>query len=690
MLNTNATFDAYNALQRKKPVFIVRVYNASESAFLDQKFCTGTFNDIDANYVKVIKQVYFETIEFDPTRTDITPGTCTLKILDKTGSLLTIASSNQLHGRRFELLYGYQEMNVADFIRVNDYYIKNIKWEGKIAVVLAEDVTSYFEKFVLRHYGKTLATEELDPGEADIQVEEEAGFNLPVDTTDGYCAWGDSDLTVNRSHAALMIIGDEKKNWVRYHNLGANVIYVGPSIEINDLFKNNRQIIEQFYCTSFFYGSLILQILTTSSAGVGTNGDFDLAIDDWGLYILESMVDKIQIMNEMYERYCKWAESYATDVPFAIIRRNGLESSEKITAFEFFSELLGYLPAKFFFTANTKLGVKLADPFSDGEGIADISDDDLAGVPSLETSDAGMVNQIELTEWSQHADDCVEYETRVKAFVSGLIDDYGDKNIRKIKTYADDFPQDFQRKKILQRIFSTIGEPIVRLTLPLKFKWVGLQSGDLVNVTVSEIANVETGLFGITDKCFRVITNRVMFSEGRAICEAEMYSIDMGKKNPALSIVEYHDEDEIDTLEATSDAKKEMTEDATNTAALDAEDAFITLDGSEFATAVGVMVRLTLPEEALGVDDAYITIHIHVQDVAETDDHTVEKRIYYDETAAGEQLTDSYCLFDYPAHQPVRVKVDWTASSGTYPPTKVEVIGYKLWYFDSSITEEAM
>ncbi len=689
MLKTNATFDAYNALSSKKPVFVLKIANSAGSGFLTSVFCSGPFADITTDYKKVIVGLAMDSLDFDPTRTDIEPGKCEIDILDKDGDFLAQCASDQLQNRRTVLLYGFQQMNIADFIPINDYYIQEIKYKNKVATIYAEDLTTHLKKYVIRHYGDTQSTEALNHGEEDIQVEDESSFNVPVDTTDGYMPWGDSDLTTARSHAALLINANSGKNWVRYHNIDVGVIYVGPTIGISGDWVNNRNIVEQMWCTSFFYGAFLLQLLTTTSAG--TNGNWDIGIEDWGLELPASKIDEIQIVNEMVERYCKWAEEYANERPSAFMKRNALDGIEKMTGFDLIGLLLAALPAKMFFTENCKLGIKLLDPFGTGEGICDITDDDLVGSPTIEWMRSGIVSQVDLIDFVQQAGDCTPIETKYKHTIADLMAQYEDMGVRTIRVYQDEYPQILQREKTTQRIFGVLGEPIVRLILPLKLKWITLQPADLVNVTISNVANMFSGQYGVTNVCFRVIKNNIRFKGSQAYCECELFNISLGQKE-TKSFVSLFLEDTIDTLEASTDAQKEMTEDADVTASLESEDAYIDIPvlSQVFTSFVGVYVRLTLPNEAGGSSKEYITIHIHSQDIGGTDDHVAEKRIYYDETASGEQITDMYLVFDFPTHKPARIKVDWENHSGTYPPTKVEVIGYKMWYFEDCITQEVI
>jgi len=104
-----------------------------------------------------------------------------------------------------------------------------------------------------------------------------------------------------------------------------------------------------------------------------------------------------------------------------------------------------------------------------------------------------------------------------------------------------------------------------------------------------------------------------------------------------------------------------------------------------------VKINLTLPAEAGGIDDAYITVGLHAQNPSGTDIFTINKRIYYDETASGTQDTELYMLIgSVLAAQFTRIKVDWTAHSGAFPPTAVKVTMIRFWTFQATITSTTL
>ena len=695
MLKTNSTFDTYNALSQKKPVFIWKIYDSTDAAFLTTKFCTGTFADIDANYKKVITTVQIKSMPWEPLEKNHQYGTCQIDLLDSSGAFLAMGYSDVLHNRRCLLYYGFQEMNVADFILFHEYYINEIKYGSnkKVAVSMV-NIISRLDFPALDAYGSSVTTSDIADADEHIDVTSNSTFTHPDLATGAWAPW--SEPSTDAMSIVCAIVHDEV--YVRITDLtGADIINIEDFDSLGNLtYTTGKIVVEFFHSFSYLYGRLILQILTTTTAG--TNGDYDLGLANWGLGISISKIDIIQILNECVGKYNKWALTSASASQWAYIIFRTLNvfgnKQDKFTrpdankGLDILEELLLKIPAKFIITENNKLGIKILDVYAKGEGLVTITEDDLLSDFEVELDRTEVITDIKVTYpgYSLHKN-MIKDETLISNWPNSTVKSvYLNHN----NTYETELrqPKLPEYTYIFQRIFGVYGDIQPKIRVPIKMKYITLQPCDLINMTLPTFVNFYTGTIGITNECFKIISNDIIFDEGTVSCDLYASNIQLNNKSEQQTLKTFMESD-IDVLIADSHGRKILLEDATGNATLEAEDAYIDNETPCLGTEICVGFQLTLPADAGGIDDAYITVQIHLQYPNDTDLYTVEKRIYYDETASGTQYTELYALqntFD----NFTRIKMDWTAHSGDHPPSAVKITKVRFWNFKPTITERVI
>lgn len=131
MIKTSTNFNTYNALLNKKPVWEIE-FNG-----IATKFCSGTFNDIDANYKK-----YLNVLSNIPLTTNLQNfrtefGGFDFEIIDKDNELLELFS-NTFSSRKVTAKIGFQELDIADFINLPVAFV--------VGYGIKEDLMTYWFK----------------------------------------------------------------------------------------------------------------------------------------------------------------------------------------------------------------------------------------------------------------------------------------------------------------------------------------------------------------------------------------------------------------------------------------------------------------------------------------------------------------------------------------------------------------
>jgi len=246
-----------------------------------------------------------------------------------------------------------------------------------------------------------------------------------------------------------------------------------------------------------------------------------LGIANFGLGIAITKIDVIQILNECYGLYHKWIIDPTAAVAGICWMYLNYRKEKNYIGFEILNILLSRLPAKFIITENAKLGIKILDVFGKGEGIADLSDDDVLENYSLETDKNNIITDIirnniwhnmimlrDMTEKYNYSNDTVKTV-------------YVLENTKEITLDGLSAPSDAYKSYINQRIFGVFGDALTRVPLMLKAKNIILQPSDIVDLTLGNAVNVFSGTKGITGESFKLISNDIFFDDGMSIVRSK-------------------------------------------------------------------------------------------------------------------------------------------------------------------------
>lgn len=721
MFITNSNFNTYNALAQKKPVVVVQFSGISTY------FCTGTFSGITSDYKKYLRNVRIKPSKIDPLKFRIEASSTEFEIIDdSSGTVLTLINANNMLAKQCTIKIGFQELAITDFITLELQYIDEMfcephkifgfKTKGKLVF---EVVKNIFLKYgFASHVGNAASTDD------HIHIYDHEGRRF---TTAGAAPWGDAVATWLRIDQQFLEYDSISESAEVVDGITTDIVSLAGATTCNTAHGHNAPVKEIFKVLSHGGFTFLMNILTSTNAG--TNGDFDTGADEWGMGITASLIDHNQIRNEIGGETSKWGDTgndwhakwlvYPSEfvdqvgsgggITSYIFRGPGAPIGAMVSAPEYTAKfssvnaldwieqnILPFYPAYFIVTDRGKIGFKVWDVGEAGDYVTEILEDEIISIDDLELMDqeSCITHIIVNKKMIEQGNSEQTYSTRYQCDASDTA--YGERRQHTMGYWdMDTEPLQFYINRMMERVFGRYGNPPIKVKMKVFAKHQILQVGDKVAVTHSKLPNVAVGTYGWTQR----------------ICEIAEIETEYGSDNRVdLTLMDYNgvefadvndihvwNEAALDVQVTAGESRKILTEEATNNDAdLDAQDSF--LDQTTYsATHVMVGFELTLPAAGGGIDDAYITVTIHVQNPESTDVKSQTKRIYYDETASGTQYTELYVLnLNDEATSPLtavnvkRVKCDWTAHSGANAPSAVSMTMVKFWNFKATISSETI
>jgi len=723
MYSPSANFLIYNALLQRKPVVVVQF------AGIATYFCNGLFSGITSAYKKFLRAVKITPAAVDPVKFQTEASSVEFEIHDdSSGTVLALWAANNMLAKQVTVKLGFQQLAISDFLTLETQYVDDFEYrphkiwkvntKGKLVFEL---VTNIFLKYgYASHVGNCAASDD------HIHVYDHEGRRF---TTAATPPWGEGTQTYLQIGPSQLVDYDSIVESAEVVD-GITTDIINSVATIGSAHGHNEPVREVFKVFSHGVFTFLMNILTTTNAG--TNGDWDCGADYWGMGISISLIDFNQIRNEISGATSKWGDTgndwhcYWVIYPseFCEVSGSGGGSSyrfsgggtpmgygpaampeysmklQSVNGLDWIEKnILPLLPAHFITTKNGKIGIRVWDVGASGDYDAEITEDDIISIEKMPMMDKeATLTHIGITS-KKIANDGNGITFSSEKYQCDAADTaYGEQRCGQVEYWpwgpGGLEPIQFYMNRMMERYFGKYGNPPVEIKMKVHHKHHLLLPGDRVAVTHSKFPKVSTGTYGWS----------------KVVCEVLKVDADYGEDDLVnLTLVNHNDvefadnqdvhiwsETDLDTQVGAGEARKILLEDATNAAGLDANDSF--LDQSTYsATHVMVEFELTLPAAGGGVDDAYITVTIHVQDPEGTDLKTQTKRIYYDETATGTQKTALYVLnlsddAGYPltATNVKRVKCDWTAHSGANAPSAVEMTQVKYWNFKATISSETI
>lgn len=659
--------------------------------------------------------------KFDPLKFRIEASESDFEIIDdSSGTLLTLINTNNMLAKECTIKIGFQELAITDFIELEKQYIdlmmfrtfKIIKFhtKGKLVFDLVKNI--FLKYGFASHVGNVSGTDD------HIHIYDHEGRRF---TTAGAAPWGDAINTWLRIDSQFLEYDSIVESAEIVDGILTDIVNIVGTV--NTTHGHNAPVKEIFKILSYGGFTFLMNLLTSTNSG--TNGDWDTGADEWGMGISISNFDFNQIRNEIGGETSKWGDTgnpwhmrwliYPADFVDQIgnggsvsVQFRGMTPTVKyiypeytakfssVNALDWIEQnILPLYPAHFIITERGKIGLKVWDVGESGDYIAEIVEDEIVSINDIELMDqeSCITHVVQNRKTIEQGNNEQTYAKRYQCDASNTA--YGERRQHTVGYWdTDSEPLVFYQNRMLERVFGKYGNPPVKIKIKVFLKHQLLQVGDKVAVTHSKLPIISAGTYGWTQRICEILNIENNYGSDNVV---DLTLMDYnGVEFADVQDIHVWNEAALDVQVGLGEARKILLEDAANAAALDANDAF--LDQTIYsATHVMVKFELTLPAAGGGIDDAYITVTIHVQDPEGTDIKLQTKRIYYDETANGTQKTELYVLnlkdeAGYPltAQNIKRVKCDWTAHSGANAPSAVEMTMVKFWNFKATISSETI
>ena len=681
MLYSSSNFDTYNQATKKNPVWII------EFDSIATYLASGTFSGITSSYKKRIKElkVIPSKIELLDFRTDFYGYEFTL-IDDSTNTILGLIANNAMGGRKVTIKLGFAELMISDFVTLPAAKIITIRIdaEQKEYTFKAQSYLSQIGGPLFRDLAYTQLDADAARADGSLTVLDTSEFQAASNS-----AWS-STLT-------YVLVGNEV---MRYSAKTATTFTVvrGQCGEQTE-HKKGEGVYELIYITDAF--RTLMQLLTTTSDG--TNGSWDLGIAGWGIGIDINYIDYWQICNELSTKFDfssvhfminPWKERGTIETKIrrigggtAIHNRRAYGTAIIDNGLEWLKEkFLPHFPAYLIVTSSGKLGIKVWDVRGGSEGYTSILENHVLDIPEIEECSKDILNKVEIRTGYCVATD--EHKKKYEIEQDESIAAYGEMKpmvLNSLEPATDGtlYASVLGRKRFAERCFARYGNPVIKTKINSMMRHQLIQASDAISLTHSKLPLLRDGTLGWTAEGLEVTQQHINYA---------LDNIKVSIEADAMLVQDHADFQDVHVFSQSDMDDYNLSESGDFGAGnLQAADAYVD-QSSHKACHVMVGIELTQPGESGGSTWEYITIKVLTQNPVGTNVSSKSVSIYYDETSDEKLYAEIYDLNvdgnDPPvAITPSRIRIDWTAHSGSHPPTNVEVRCVKLWDFKGGKTE---
>ncbi len=299
MKTTTATFDTANALRNREPVF--------ELSFdgLTRKYSTGTFGDISGDHKKYIADIRISPTKIDPIRNNVTIGKTSITVKDDSSlDVADLITQNDLHNIKATIKFGFQSLNIADFISFPDWRIIDIQPNpDKVSYTfVCEDAS----RLVATTIGKFAVTTNINESGSELSS---SNTTVTVNSTTGFIDATNIPAEIERYMSVGIRVDDEL---MTYASLGGTTFTVSrgagatqQTVHADDAEVTQILMFTQGSGTSSGAGNLLfkplLHLLLTTEDGSGHAyydlSAYDSAFKDVGFGYTAAEVDITGIEN---------------------------------------------------------------------------------------------------------------------------------------------------------------------------------------------------------------------------------------------------------------------------------------------------------------------------------------------------------------------------------------------------------
>lgn len=679
MRTASSSYNTYNALAYKKPVFAV------EFSGINTKFVSDVFADIlsppmGVTYKKYLKNVRFNQGELDIFTPSYISGTYVISIVDFNAEVTSFLNSEAVLGSTVTIKLGFQEINYADFAnltvagaKVIDYYLNadlltyDIECRDGLLNLLDFTLGDSDTGFV----GSRLDTELLS---ADTSIVTAGLITM--------CAL--ADLTNNLDNRVYPVVKINSEI-IRYEtNTAGTLGTLTKAIGGTSTPASHAADTPVYWGIGFSCDPLRVMLHLLMSTSAGTNGKYDFDSDNnlsqagllnklnryGGLTSSELAVENIERLGWRLFNYIEFNPSQSR---FYFVN-DGINMLDHIQT----NLLKPY--GLFLIIRDGKIDVGSNDYVNFYENFSadySITQGDIRSINSINHSEMSQVGyDAKINQNYNHADKSFS-DTDIIIHNSNALTFYPQAGTLDISLYslATDKDDDITANWIKYR-FLALSDLSTIINIDCNHQTALLEVGDTPDITLSQLPNENTGARGWTNvKTFLVgqdfdLLNNTFRHTLRVFAMPNFVENEVTSYYTVNKVVEGSIDD------------KALTVSTDETATTEAADAYYDNSGTNYdADLIIFFIRVTPPAYGSGSTNEIINLKISWLDNVPA----IQNYDYRPYIAFNPQSSEAFTVALYlyganaSADTPDRVKVDWisTTATGSEIPT-VEFVG--VWF----------
>ena len=284
LLVTTGNYDTENAKSAHDFCAIVTF-----TGIADPIFVSNAFGDIGSEHKKLIKNITYESEEYEPGEPLLRRAKLSFTLVDKDQAIIDLIGGNILLNKEVTIKFGFVALNEADFVTLPTFFVRKITVAPNMIDhnFICEETSDFdplYNDTVYKITTETYTTGDETAAATQIEVNSTAGFIDPAAIPDGV-------------ESAAFIIGNEI---IKYTTLNAqdfnNCVrgHLGTTAQIH----SQGAIARPCYIFNESFPQVLMRILTSGAAG--TNGRYDSGISNMGprQQFSSSLIDDEQMERE--------------------------------------------------------------------------------------------------------------------------------------------------------------------------------------------------------------------------------------------------------------------------------------------------------------------------------------------------------------------------------------------------------
>ncbi len=287
VLSTTSNYNTENAKAAHDFCAIVTF-----TGIADPQFASNTFGDITSAYKKLIKNITYESPEYEPGEPLLRRAKLSFTLVDKDEAIIDLIGGNILLNKEVTVKFGFVALDVADFVTLPTFFVRKItvskdSIDHNFICEETSDFDQLYNDSAYKIIDETYLTADETAADATINVLSTAatGFIDPAAIPAGI----ESAAIIINNKEIVAYTGKTATTWT-----GCVRGHLGTTAQIH----SQGAIVKPCYIFNESFPQVFMRILTSGAAG--TNGRYDSGIANMGPreQFSSSLIDDEQMERE--------------------------------------------------------------------------------------------------------------------------------------------------------------------------------------------------------------------------------------------------------------------------------------------------------------------------------------------------------------------------------------------------------